>query len=370
MSRSNKEVGGYRGRRTITDILRFIAVLLAVVVVVVLAGMFYLQRYVVYTDEGAKLELPPFLQFLRHSGEKPLDSSVSPPDLGNVSFVEDPSGSLSEPGSSSEEPDPLPPAVPGFVMELPLRDVTGGLAAEKLEAAGAEGLILEMKDREGMLAWHSNQEVAGRANVNGEASVNEVLQQWNQGEIYTIARLCCFRDNSVPYYRNKMALRQGEGNWRDELGLRWMSPAQADAQAYIAGLCGELAALGFDEIVLENFTFPVGERTSRINRGENYDSARFSAELEDLLTQVQTVVEPYGTKISLRVETQVLENEPLSGLSVDLMERFGVRFWTDHTGLLRLSALPGDIPQRVVEIVPQAEENRSQFQAVIPTEEE
>ena len=38
MGRSNKDVGGYRGRRTITDILRFIAIALAVAVVLAVAG--------------------------------------------------------------------------------------------------------------------------------------------------------------------------------------------------------------------------------------------------------------------------------------------------------------------------------------------
>ena len=65
MSRSNKDVGGYRGRRTVTDILRLIAIVLAVIVVLSVAGLIYLQRYLVYTDEGVKLELPPFLQSLR-----------------------------------------------------------------------------------------------------------------------------------------------------------------------------------------------------------------------------------------------------------------------------------------------------------------
>ena len=42
MGRSSGDVGGYRGRRTITDILRFIAIALAVVVGLMLAGMLYL----------------------------------------------------------------------------------------------------------------------------------------------------------------------------------------------------------------------------------------------------------------------------------------------------------------------------------------
>ena len=70
MSRISKDVGGYRGRRTITDILKLIAIALAVIVVLVLAGLFYLQKYLVYTDEGVRLELPPILQMFSREGKR------------------------------------------------------------------------------------------------------------------------------------------------------------------------------------------------------------------------------------------------------------------------------------------------------------
>ena len=85
MGRSNRDVGGYRGRRTVTDILKLIAIVLGVLVVLAVAGLLYLQRYVVYTDEGVKLELPPFLQMLR--GERAPQNpsgSVSLPDPGSI----------------------------------------------------------------------------------------------------------------------------------------------------------------------------------------------------------------------------------------------------------------------------------------------
>lgn len=328
MGRSNREVGGYRGRRTITDILRFIAVALAIVVVLVLGTLFYLQRYLVYTDDGVRLDLPPFLQSLRREDPtKDPEGSTSPPDVGSVSFVEDPAGSQSEPGPGGvSEPVQSEPA--GFILALPVGDVLNGSAADRLAEAGADAVMLEMKDREGNLAWYSDQEVAGRAKVNGEQSANDALRQWNQGDVYTVARVCCFRDNSVPYYRNRMALRQGGNNWRDELGLRWMSPAQEDAQAYIAGLCGELAALGFDEIVLENFAFPIQGRLDRINQGESYNAAQFTQELEGLLDQVEQSVAPYGTKISLWVERDTLAGtEKVSGVTGALLERYAHRIW-------------------------------------------
>ena len=330
MGRANRDVGGYRGRRTVTDILKLIAIILGVLVVLAVAGMLYLQRYLVYTDEGVKLELPPFLQSLRgeDSSETPGGSS-SLPDPGSVSVVVEPDGSGSEPVQPGETERPT------FVLALPVNDVVAGTAAAKLEEAGADQLVLAVKTQDGKLAWPSGQAAAERSKVNGSQQTADALRQWNQGEVYTIARVCCFRDDSAPYFNNAMALRQGNGNWRDELGLRWLSPANDRAQAYIAGLCGELAELGFDEIVLEDFSFPTKGKVDRINRGESYDPARLTAEMEDFLAQVQRAAEPYGTKISLRVERNTLAGaETLSGVTPQLLEQYAARIWVENDGLI------------------------------------
>ena len=335
MGRSNKDVGGYRGRRTVTDILRFIAIALAVAVVLVVAGALYLQKYLVYTDDGVRLDLPPFLQMFRQE-------------------------------AGGKEPA-------GSVMQLPVVDVINGAAAGKLAEAGAQALILEMKDASGKLAWHSDDPTAERAEVNAAQSNNDVLKQFNSGDVYTIARVCCFRDDSAPYFRNKLALRRGQNNWRDERGLRWLSPAHEDAQAYIAALCGELGALGFDEIVLEDFHFPVQGNLDNINRGDSYDPAAFTAQLEAFLTRVQGAVEPYGTKVSLRFSAYVLtgEGSALSGVTVDLLDRYSARFWSEQEGQSALAVASGGpaAAERTVEIVTQRQEGAEQFQAVLPAEE-
>lgn len=357
MGRANKDIGGYRGRRTVTDILKFIAIALGVVVVLVLAGLFFAQRYIVYTDEGPKLELPPFLQMFR-GGEQEPGTSASLPDPGDVSVVIDPGGSASEPDPEGDKA--------GLALELPVDDVLNGAAAAKLEEAGADALILEMKAPSGQLAWHSGLFTADWAEVNAPASNNDALKRWNEGEVYTIARVCCFRDDSVPYSLNKQALRKGDYNWRDELGLRWMSPAHEENQAYIAGLCGELAAMGFDEIVLEQWHFPVGGNTDKINQGDRYDPAAFTERLEAFLGQVWESADSNSgglTTVSLRLTGGVLgEGSALSGVTPELLLQFSNRIWGDKESL---SALPDLQDGRAVEVVPQAEEGRARFQAVI-----
>lgn len=325
MGSSNRDVGGYRGRRTVTDVLKMIAIVLVVLVVLAVAGVVYLQRYMVYTDEGVKLELPPFLQMLR--GEKEPAASV--PEPGDLSIDIQPAGSVSQP----QEPDPVEPT--GFALTLPVSAVADGSAAGRLAEAGADMLILEMKDQEGQLAWLSGRVEASRSKVNGTQEITDALRQWNAGDVYTIARVCCFRDNTAPYYHNPLALRSGNGNWKDELGLRWLSPSDEKSQAYIVGLCGELAELGFDEIVLEHYAFPVQGKLDRISKGRPAGAEERTARVSALLTQVQQAAAPYGTKISLRVGRDTLTGgESDSGITAPLVEQYAGRVWMAEDGLL------------------------------------
>lgn len=355
MSRSHSDVGGYRGRRTVTDILRLIAIVLAVAVVLVVAGLFFLQQYIVYTDEGPKLQLPSLFQ--REEGP---DGSVSVPEPGSLSIIED------EPSGSQSEPDQGQAEAAGLALQLSVSEVVNGTAAARLEEAGADTLILEVKDQLGRLSWYSGQAIAQWSGVNGQQAAGDALKAWNQGDVYTVARVHCFQDDMVPYYNNNLALRWAgyDWNWRDDLGLRWTSPALGEVRAYNAALCGELAAMGFDEIVLEECYFPIQGGLENIRRGESYEPSRFTAHLEDFLTQARQAVEPYGAKISLRVGQDTLTGaESASGMTVQLLERYAYRVWTGPEGY---EALTGELSDRGVKIVSQAETDSSVFQAVIP----
>lgn len=370
MSRSRGGVGGYRGRRTITDILRFIAIALAVVLVLVLAGLWFGQEYIVYTDDGLRLELPPFLQNMRQERPQKEPGDVSYTDTegpdGEDASLKDPAQPV-QPDPQPSEPQPPEPASAAAAYELPVSAVTGGSASGTLETLeGAQALILEMKGAAGRLAWNSQHKIALRSEVSGPAAVNAALEQWNAGETHTVARVCCFRDDAAPYHNNALALRRGQYNWRDELGLRWLSPASKDAQEYLAALCGELAALGFDEIVLEHFTFPTQGNLEAIARGDRYDPARFPQEVESFLTQVEQALAPYGTALSLRLEGDSLSEH--SGLTPQLVERFAGRVWTGDLSALEGAGLALD-QERLVEIVPQLREaSPAGLQAVLQTE--
>lgn len=317
MRRSRGDYGGYRGRKTVTEILRIIAIGLGALVVLMLVVLLLGQKYIVFTDSGIRI---PFLQGTRQVTDDP----------GSVSVVIQPASSHEE-----ETPPVQPVEAEGATMaaiELPVQALLDGTAQSQLEEAGANGLILEMKNPQGQLGWVSQVDAAVAAEVNAQSEeINEILQQWNEaGEYTTIARVCCFRDNTIPYQRNNMALRASYGNWRDTLNLRWMNPANPDVQAYLVDLCEELAQLGFDEIVLDCCGFPSGGKLAAITSVDTEDAALLTQTMEDFLTQVEQALEPYDTVLSIQSQRETLtgENEH-SGLTGALLESHSHRVWLE-----------------------------------------
>lgn len=310
MGRWGGNYGGYRGRRTLTDVLRIIAIVLAVAVALVLAGLFVAQDYLVYTDEGLRLELPFFQTEEEGDGSKTLDP-------GSITVREE-----SGQSAASGQQETIK------AIQLPIEALLDGTWEELLAQADANALILEMKGEAGTLAWQSEQDLAIQAGANGSPEVNEALKQLEKAEVYTIARVCCFRDDRIPYYNISLALRTSGGNWRDEKGLRWLSPASQPAQDYLTALCGELAELGFDEVLLEAFTFPTEGNLERIVPGERYDSTQFTQQVESFLQQTKQVLNPHGTALSLLVQgTAVPEEGDAGGLTLSLLEQVPDSLW-------------------------------------------
>ena len=76
MRRSRYGYNGYRGRRTAHELLKLIALVLAVLVALVVGGLLLGQDYIVFTDNGPRLDLPFFREEEREE-----------PNLGDVSVV-------------------------------------------------------------------------------------------------------------------------------------------------------------------------------------------------------------------------------------------------------------------------------------------
>lgn len=322
MGRSGGGYGGYRGRRTLTDVLRLIAIVLAVLVGLVLAGLFFGQEYIVYTDDGVRLELP-FLQ------QRPPSQSEPLPEVKVE--VTGPAAAQSQP---TPEPEPEPEPAMAAVL-LSLAQVDDGAAGAAMRQAGGNAVVLDMKDDQGLLAWRVDDPMAAEAKVDGQlAARDQMLQLLAEEEgMYLVARVSCFKDHGLA--RNEdYAIRTNSGyKWTDPEKLRWTALTSDAVQDYLVRRLVELSELGFHEIVLDNCGWPDRGNLGYIKKGAAYDPADLSGPLERFLQKASDALEGRDTVLSIRCEPAILTQEPgRTGLTPALLERFAGRIWVDDPG--------------------------------------
>ena len=71
-----------------------------------------------------------------------------------------------------------------------------------------------------------------------------------------MARLSCFRDETVGGQMDYTLQTTSGYRWKDGEEMHWSDPANQQVQDYLIGLMTELAQMGFDEIMLEHWSYP------------------------------------------------------------------------------------------------------------------
>ena len=308
--------GSYRGRSRLRTVLKTIIVLLAVILVLAVAALLFLQRYMVFSADGVRFELP----FLQQDGGDPAE--------------EDPAVLVTEP-PVVVTPSPTPAPEYLRAVELPRSALYDGTAEDQVSSAGGNAALFDMKGDDGRLGYVSSLKLALDIHASAsDSALNNAIEELNGGELYTIARVSCFRDNILPYYRNDLALRTNSGNnWKDDERVRWASPADETVREYLAGVCVELAELGFDEILLDNAGYPTRGSTANMRVGADYDPGNLGEAVEAAYAAISEALKPYGVKLSIAAtaDTVTEGEDPASGQSLRMLVRYAGRVWLSGT---------------------------------------
>lgn len=303
--------GSYRGRPKWKTALKIALLILVVLIVVLIGLMYYLQRFLVVSEDGVHLELP-FLQ----SGDGQETPAPTPPP------VETP------PPLELVTPTPTPPPTVLEPVTLPAGAMFDGTAANAVASVGGNAAVFDMKGDDGMLAYVSAVELAATAGVTTDSpGLNMAITAFNEGELYTIARVSCFKDNELPRAGQGLAILTNSGyRWTDPEGVRWSSPTSADVRDYLTALCVELAQLGFDEIMLDNAGYPDRGNLGWIKKGAAYDAAEFSHVVGGFYEQVSQALEPYGVRLSVVTTQAALDGtDELTGQTPENLAAY--RLW-------------------------------------------
>ncbi len=332
----------YRGRSKLRTFLVVLIIVLTLALILAVAAFFLLQDHVYYSDDGtAHVSLP----FLARESEAPSDPP-EPTAAQPVVVV-------------TQSPTPEPTAEPVLTpVALPASALTDGTAADRVKAAGGSAALFDMKPDNGALAYVSDLPQAISLGTSAAApGLNDAIRALNDTQgLYTVARVSCFRDDLAPKMNNTLAIRTSIGNWRDSSRVRWLSPAVEASADYVAGICGELAELGFDEIWLDNAAYPLSGDLGFITRNERYDPAAFTSSLDAFYRKVETALAGTGVKLSLSADPEALTGgDSPSGQDPDLLGRYAYRLYLpgpeDETASRRYDAALEDLglsPARLV----------------------
>ena len=247
----------YRGRRKFHVPLTIFLSVLAVLFLGTVALFYALQQYIVYDQSGVSLQLP-FMQ--TEAPAQPEEEAAPTPAFEPIAvqvIYEEPDFSDVDLGGW----DSLAATRARFIPYADASSETK-LAAAISNAQGGDftGVVLELKNRSGRLAWASGCELAAAYGTAGTMDYTDTVASLHEKGLTAAAQISCCADELMATRNWPVTLQQTAGTpYRDSSGVYWLDPYNRTIRSYLIDLVGELAAMGFDEIILADLYHPVSD---------------------------------------------------------------------------------------------------------------
>ena len=199
----------YRGKRLRRKWVKWVTIALIALIVLfaIAAFLFYgLQKYVIYTQDGVKVEFPIM-----------KEESQTAEDLGD-------------------------PSKQDIVVE---KTDTSTVTAT---AGNAKKFTVK---------WKKNSEADGYQ-VNGTEDLAAIVKAVKKAreDIWLVGELSCCVDSFMSQRNAVSALHTSDGDTYSDGNGGWIDPTSSEMRSYIIDLGTELADMGFDEILLTNVMHP------------------------------------------------------------------------------------------------------------------
>lgn len=249
----------YRGRRKFRVPLTIFLFVLAGLFIGAVVLFYALQQYLVYDQSGVTLQLP-FMQTEAPVVAEDNGTSVQAYEPVAVQVVYD------EPDFSDVDLggwDSLKPTRTRFISYADAVSETRLAAAISNATSGDfTGVVLELKNKSGQLAWASECELAVAYGTAGTMDYTETIAALHEQGYTVAAQISCCADELMATRNWPVTLQLVSGTpYKDSNGVYWLDPYNRSIRSYIADLVAELAAMGFDEIILANLYHPISDGT-------------------------------------------------------------------------------------------------------------
>lgn len=236
----------YRTRRVLNRLGIVLMIFLLVGVIAWLCWVVWLERYVVYTADGASLDF-------EHSAQDIVGEVATPPVAQqNISIYYNEGSDALDTGSELTQ-------INGYYISSNMlqNDINGVLGKLERLPAGTP-IMIDMKGPYGSFFYPSNLDGAvhsASTNVDAVAALVDTLMN---KKFYTIARVCSLRDWNFgnEHVTCGLYMLSRAGLWLDQEGYFWLDPTNATTLTWITSVVLELKGMGFNEVMLADFRFP------------------------------------------------------------------------------------------------------------------
>lgn len=308
----------YRGRKSAGT-----KIIIALLVIILAAACCFIfaQRFIAYGDDGGiYLDLPYFGRVnlpTPPQAQEPPEPEEEPPAAPPVNLIVD---EPAEPEEPEEPPEPVDLFGEHRLIELSALPADAAALADVLLPSGANGFVYPVRNDSGEVFWASPT-AQSKAVKADEAATENLRGLCGQEGVTAVARFNCLHDSYYAAVNMKdAAICQSNGYvWYDNRSWHWLDADKDAARQYVVNLAVECAQLGFDELLLEELSYPVRGKLNKIDYSGN---TRTKTEaLVQLLTDLRAALEPYGTKLSLLVTEELLlaGGDEVSGVSLPAM---------------------------------------------------
>lgn len=236
----------YRTRRVLNRLGVVLLVLLLAGIIAWLCWVIWLERYIVYTDDGASLDFSISAQDL--VGEV----AVPPVAEGNVTIY------YNEGADALDTTNALT-QLNGYYIDISMLQNNIGDVWEDIEILPAgTPVLIDLKGGYGSFFYSSKLGDAIHSQAVSVAAVDELIKELQKRGFYTIARISAFRDYNFGLNHVSSGLMHVNrmGLWPDEGNCYWMDPSNSTTVSWVTSIVLELKELGFHEVVLTDFRFP------------------------------------------------------------------------------------------------------------------
>lgn len=256
----------YRHQRVLNRIGTALLVLLLIFVVTWLCWVVWLQRYVVYTDEGAELN------FNQSSYEVSGNEATPPKAEQNVSIFYNEGANAIDTSNDMTQLNGY--YITAEMFQTDMDNVM--LQVERLTSGTA--VMIDMKGGYGSFYYASKLPDSVQSASTNIDQVKTLLDKLESKGFYTIARISAFRDYNfgLNHVSSGLYMLSRAGLWSDSGGYYWLDPTNTTTLTWITNVVLELKELGFDEVVLDNFCFP--DSTQYIFNGDKAAALKSAAD--------------------------------------------------------------------------------------------